>query len=87
MHSLKRIKFAQFNLNEVIIMKTRTSMFMLAFALAATLPVLTVAPAYAQTTAASASLQDQAFFKKKYRIKGTWSLVERDGKNLSLIHI
>ena len=62
-------------------MKTRTSMFMVAFALAATMPVLTVAPAYAQTPSASASLQDQAFFKKKYRIKGTWSLVERDGKN------
>ncbi len=32
--------------------------------------------------AEGASLQEQSFFKKKYSIKGTWSLVERDGKQL-----
>jgi len=55
---------------------------MLGFALASVLPVVTSAPVYAQTTesVASAELQNQAFFKKKYRIKGSWSLVERDGK-------
>jgi len=63
-------------------MKIRNSIFMAGFAFAAALSVATVvttAPAYAQASASSA-LQDQAFFKKKYRIKGTWSLVERDGK-------
>lgn len=41
--------------------------------------------AFAQTAEAvavdSAALQDQSFFKKKYTIKGTWSLVERNGKS------
>jgi len=32
--------------------------------------------------AEAASLQEQSFFKKKYKIRGTWSLVERDGKQL-----
>jgi len=64
-------------------MKIRNSIFIAGFAFAATLSVVavvTTAPAYAQASASS-TLQDQAFFKKKYRIKGTWSLVERDGVN------
>jgi len=60
-------------------MKIRNSVFMLAFAAAVSLPIIPTTIAYAQTTA-SATLQDQAFFKKKYKIKGTWSLVQREGK-------
>lgn len=66
-------------------MKIRNSMFILAFAAAATLSTVTATQSFAQTTTdvsvSTTQVQDQAFFKKKYRIKGTWSLVERDGKN------
>ena len=61
-------------------MKIRTSMLMLAFASAATFTTVTAAPSFAQTAIAAVQLQNQTFFKKKYRIKGTWSLVEREGK-------
>ena len=62
-------------------MKTSKSIFILGFALAAAMPVITTAPAIAQTVAASAASQNQAFFKKKYKIKGTWSLTQRDGQS------
>jgi len=60
-------------------MKIRTSMLMLAFASAASLTAVTAVPSFAQTAVAATQLQNQAFFKKKYKIKGTWSIVERDG--------
>ena len=61
-------------------MKFRKSIFMVGFALAAAMPVVTAAPVYAQAAAtATAALQNQSFFKKKYNIKGSWSLVNRDG--------
>ena len=65
-------------------MKFRNTLFKLWFVLAVSISALIVAPANAQTSdvAASAVQTDQSFFKKKYRIKGTWSLVQRDGKNL-----
>jgi len=64
-------------------MKFRNSLFKLGFAVAVSMSAITIAPAYAQTSdAAAAAIQtDQSFFKKKYRIKGTWTLVERDGVN------
>jgi len=68
------------NLNKVNTMKLRNSLLMASFAAAATLTTVTAAPSYAQApTAAATQLASQAFFKKKYRIKGTWSIVERDG--------
>ena len=61
-------------------MKLKYSLLMASFAAAATLTTVTAAPSFAQVpTVAAAQLADQAFFKKKYRIKGTWSIVERDG--------
>ena len=36
-------------------------------------------PSYAQITTVASQVASQSFFKKKYRIKGTWSIVERDG--------
>ena len=65
-------------------MKFRNTFFKLWFVLAISISALIVAPANAQTSdvAASPAQTDQSFFKKKYRIKGTWSLVQRDGKNL-----
>ena len=65
-------------------MKFRNTLFKLWFVLAVSISALIVAPANAQTSdvVASAVQTDQSFFKKKYRIKGTWSLVQRDGKNL-----
>ena len=65
-------------------MKKQTSIFMLGFALAMTAPIIATAPAYAQSSytgeAAATATDGQSFFKKKYKIKGSWSLVERDGK-------
>ena len=60
-------------------MKIRHAFLLAAFASVATISTVTAIPSYAQTTEAAAPVQDQAFFKKKYRIKGTWSIVERDG--------
>ena len=61
-------------------MKLKYSLLMASFAAAATLTTVTAAPSFAQVpTVAAAQLAGQAFFKKKYRIKGTWSIVERDG--------
>jgi len=65
---------------KVMIMKFRNSILMLGFALAVTAPVIATAPAQAQSSASADSFQNQAFFKKKYSIKGTWTLVKRDDK-------
>ena len=64
-------------------MTFKASIFTAVLASAAAFSTLTAAtPSYAETgIAAAVTAQDQAFFKKRYRIKGTWSLVNRDGKN------
>ncbi len=61
-------------------MKIRTSLIMLGLALAITAPVVTGTLAYAQSSTASANLQNQSFFNKKYRLTGSWSLVQRGNK-------
>ena len=62
-------------------MKKQTSLFMMALALAVTVPAVSTAPAFAQSSAKTfAADQNQDFFKKKYKIDGTWSLTQRDGK-------
>jgi len=53
---------------------------MLGFAAAVTAPLFIPAPALAQSSASADSFKDQAFFKKKYSIKGTWTLVQRRDK-------
>lgn len=64
-------------------MTFKQSIFTLAFTSVAALTAVSVSvPSYAETPAAAAvTVEDQAFFKKKYRIKGTWSLINRDGKS------
>jgi len=75
-------------------MTFKTSIFTLAFAGASALALIsTASPSYAQTdiveqaesvvqavTESLPDVENQAFFKKKYRIKGTWSLITRDDK-------
>ena len=62
-------------------MKKQTSIIMLGLALVMTAPVMATAPAHAQSSATTAAdLNQSSFFKKKYSIKGSWSLTERDGK-------
>ncbi len=63
-------------------MKSRTSIFMLAFATSASLFMAPATSSFAQTDVAAsvAPSVNQSFFKKRYRIKGTWSLEQRDGK-------
>ena len=65
-------------------MKIKYSILGLSLAAFAGLSTISAAPSFAQTTSEQSAVklvQDQAFFKKKYRIKGTWSLTERDGKH------
>ena len=63
-------------------MKLRNSAFPMVFAITAALFMAPATPGFAQSaTAASAeAAQNQPFFKKKYKIKGTWSLENRAGK-------
>lgn len=63
-------------------MKIRNTVLLAGFAMTAALSVGTAVPAFAQTeaVATAAAVQPQSFFKKKYNIKGSWSLVQRDGK-------
>ena len=60
-------------------MKLQKYIFALGFALATTLAITTPTQSYAQTSAVT-QLEDQSFFKKRNKIRGSWSLVERDGK-------
>jgi len=39
-----------------------------------------IPPAQAQSSTSADSFQNQAFFKKKYNIKGSWTLVQRSDK-------
>ena len=60
--------------------KLRNSLFM--FAIATAISSAVAVPSYAQssaTSAASFEQKNQAFFKKKYKIQGSWSLTERNG--------
>ena len=61
-------------------MKIKNSILMLGFALAVTAPVVTAAPALAQSSTSADTFKNQAFFKKKYSIKGSWTLVQRRDK-------
>ena len=63
-------------------MKIRNTLLLAGFAMTAALSVGTAVPAFAQAApvATAAAAQPQSFFKKKYNIKGSWSLVQRDGK-------
>ncbi len=67
---------------EGIIMKFKKSIFFASIALATTLSAVTVTPSVAQTPAAASSAQTNAFFKKKYKMKGSWALIERNGKTI-----
>ena len=69
-------------MTEGIIMTFKKSIFFASIALAATLSTAVVTPSFAQTPAASSATQTNAFFKKKYKIKGSWALIERDGKKI-----
>ncbi|MEP1231227.1 MAG: DM13 domain-containing protein [Litorimonas sp.] len=68
-------------------MKIRNITFILGLAVFSSLSTISALPAFAQTTTEVAvveavkTVENQEFFKKKYRIKGTWSLTERDGKH------
>lgn len=65
-------------------MKIRNSAFAMGFAITAALLTVSATPSFAQEPAAASSsqaAQNQPFFKKKYKIKGTWSLSQRDGKS------
>lgn len=55
---------------------------MLGFALAVTTPLLAAAPAVAQSSASADNFQNQRFFKKKYKINGTWTLVKNGDKTV-----
>lgn len=60
----------------------KISKSLIIFAFATAISTTMVAPAYAQSSATSAASfehKDQAFFKKKYKIQGSWSLTERNG--------
>jgi len=60
-------------------MKNRTSLLLvLAFAVSG--PIVTGMPAYTQSSATTADGQYQAFFNKKYKLNGSWSLVHRGDK-------
>lgn len=63
-------------------MKIREAVLVAGLAMTATLSAGVALPAFAQDApvAASADVQPQLFFKKKYKIKGSWTIVERDGK-------
>jgi len=63
-------------------MKIRNLVLVAGLAMTATLSAGSALPAFAQDApvAASAEAQAQSFFKKKYKIKGSWSLVQKDGK-------
>ena len=63
-------------------MKIRNTLLLAGFAMTTALSVGTAVPAFAQAApvATAAAAQSQSFFKKKYKIKGSWSLVQRDGK-------
>ena len=67
---------------KVMIMKIRNSLLVMGFALAVTTPVVTAMPAQAQSSASAKSFENQRFFKKKYKINGTWTLVEHSDKTL-----
>ena len=64
-------------------MRKQTTALMVGVAMAMTAPILTAAPAFAQSSytgeSASSATQSQSFFKKKVKIKGSWTLTERDG--------
>jgi len=73
-------------------MKIRNKMLMAALTAVAALSTTMATPSFAQTTTVSApglveattppiAIENQTFFKKKYRIKGSWSLVNRDDKS------
>jgi len=65
-------------------MTFKSSIIKVGFAMAVSMAAITTAaPVYAQAAevTAAAELTNQTFFKKKYKVKGTWSLVERDGMN------
>ncbi len=62
-------------------MKIKSTLFTLVFASAATLSTITAMPSFAATPIAAVQAINQSFFKKKYNIKGTWSIIERDGKS------
>lgn len=66
-------------------MKKQTSTIMLGLALAMAAPLITTAPAFAQSSytgeKAATADQNQSFFNSKYKINGEWSLVQRDGKS------
>ena len=57
---------------------------MLGFAVAVTAPLFTAVPAQAQSSASASadSFQNQRFFKKKYKINGTWTLVQNRDKTV-----
>ena len=57
-------------------MKNPISVFVLGLTLALSTYMVSIAPAHAESKD-----QDQPFFSKKYDIKGTWSVTERDGKS------
>jgi Electron transfer DM13. len=63
-------------------MKISNSIIMISFVAAASLATVTAAPSYAQSPSLLQQVQSQSFFKKKYKIKGSWSLIQRDGKNI-----
>jgi len=63
-------------------MKIRNSLLILGFALAVTAPIMTPTPAEAQSSTSAKSFQNQRFFKKKYKINGTWTLVKLNTKTL-----
>ena len=67
---------------KVTTMKIRNSILMLGFAVAVTAPVFISAPAQAQSSASADSFQNQRFFKKKYKINGTWTLVQNRDKTV-----
>ncbi len=65
-------------------MKIRNSAFAMGFAITAALLTVSATPSFAQesaTASSSQAAQNQPFFKKKYKIEGTWSLSQRDGKS------
>ena len=58
-------------------MKIRNLFMVVGFA--AGMSAMSLSPSYAQSSDTVQEVQNQSFFKKKYRIKGSWSLEQRDG--------